>query len=100
MHTLYNHHGVCSVKNLLTTFWVLFAVWPFAMPLLFAGLLWYIKKFMRSDCITDLSEACCYIMKVAPEYNATNSNLLSMALYSDATFMIYRVFLTCEIVAM
>ena len=52
-----------NYKDLLTTFWVLFTVWPVAMPLLFAGLLWNIKKSVRSDCITDLSEACRFLWR-------------------------------------
>ena len=50
-------------EELLTIFWVFFALWPVLMPMLCGGILWYIRKSIMTDCITNLSDACGFLWR-------------------------------------
>ena len=40
----------------LSTFWFLLMLWSVVSPLIFAGLLWYVRKSVTSDCTTDITD--------------------------------------------
>jgi len=52
-----------SYDRVKTLFWVLFTAWPVSVPLLFLGLLLFIRPSVRMNRITPLAEACRFLWR-------------------------------------
>jgi len=58
--------GNAEYASVLRLFWALFAIWPVLLPLLMLGLLWRIRRLVRTKRTTPLAEACSFLWR---DYN-------------------------------